>query len=97
MTQVTGKATLCNPKGLHMRAVRELVMLVRGYQARVTLTNEQESAPADSPLELLSLLAGNGCELTITAQGEDAEVALAAVIDLIECGFHELGDIPPTA
>jgi phosphocarrier protein HPr len=93
-----GKAIICNPKGLHMRAVRELVTLLKNFRAEVEIEHDGLTASGASPLDLLSLIAGEGCEVTVKARGLDAEAALAAVVDLVACGFHEVGhEVGPSA
>lgn len=94
MTTAEATATLCNPKGLHMRATRELISLTRQFRAQVYLEHRGEDAPANSALELLTLQVGPGETVTIRAVGEDASDAVEAVRALIDCGFHEL-EPPP--
>ena len=44
-------------------------------------------ANAKSIMSVLSLAAGKGVELMLSAQGEDAEVAVQSLSQLIEAGF----------
>jgi phosphotransferase system HPr (HPr) family protein len=46
-------------------------------------------ANAKSIMSVLSLAAGKGAELTLSAQGDDAERALDSMAALIEAGFHQ--------
>ena len=59
------------------------------FDARVTLSRDGEQVQADSIMELLMLAAGPGAEITIRAEGPDAEAALDALAGLVECGFDE--------
>jgi len=45
---------------------------------------------AKSVLELLMLAAECGTELVITAEGDDAKVAIAALVELVKGRFGEL-------
>ena len=47
-------------------------------------------ADASSSLELMTLGAGQGTEITVSAVGADAEQAVAAVREMVEAGFGEL-------
>jgi phosphocarrier protein len=82
-------ARVCNRRGLHARAAAKFVSEAGRYDARIRLTKDGETVDADSIMELLMLAAGPGAEVTITAEGPEADAALNALADLIECGFEE--------
>jgi phosphocarrier protein HPr len=50
---------------------------------------DDQTVAGTSILGLMLLGAGAGTELTLEAEGADAEPALAAIADLIERGFDE--------
>ncbi|WBQ12504.1 HPr family phosphocarrier protein [Hyphomonadaceae bacterium BL14] len=83
--------TICNPRGLHARASAKFVAQAAPFDARITVVREGEEVAADSIMELLMLAAGPGCEITIRAEGSEAEAAVIALADLVESGFGELG------
>ena len=83
--------TLRNPLGLHARPAAQIATAVGGLTADVTVESGGQRADAASSLELLTLGAGQGAEITVTATGTDAERAVAAVRDLVLAGFGELG------
>jgi phosphotransferase system HPr (HPr) family protein len=86
---VEREAVIRNKEGLHFRPIMQLVDAVSRYQAKVTLHCEDRQADARSPMELLMLVATQGCRLRLCAVGEDAEPALKALAALIESGFNE--------
>jgi phosphocarrier protein HPr len=81
--------TIVNQRGLHARAAAKFVRTAEAFEARVQVTRDDQSVAATSILGLMLLGAGPGTELTLHADGPDAEAALAALGDLIERGFDE--------
>lgn len=59
------------------------------FQALVTVHCQGRKADGRSPMELLMLVATQGCALRVIVEGQDAQEALAALIQLIEAGFNE--------
>jgi phosphocarrier protein len=59
------------------------------FDARVQVIRDDQSVAGTSILGLMLLGAGTGTVLTLTAEGPDAEAAVAALGDLIERGFDE--------
>ena len=53
------------------------------------MTRDDQSVSGTSILGLMLLGAGPGTELTLQAEGTDAEAAIAALGDLIDRGFDE--------
>ncbi len=97
----TRTVTIINKKGLHARAAAKFVKCASNYEAdvrvkRLVPPNQTElledadaSVSARSILGLMMLGAGSGVALELTAQGADAEAALAAIIALVEARFDE--------
>lgn len=88
-TTVRRLVVVCNQKGLHARAAARFVKLAGRYNARVTVSRSGQSVGGLSILGLMMLAAGTGVEIEISAEGSDAEAALAALCALVECGFEE--------
>jgi len=85
------RLTLRNALGLHARPAAQIATAVGGLTADVVVESGGQRADAASSLELLTLGAGQGAEITVTATGTDAERAVAAVRALVLAGFGELG------
>lgn len=81
--------TLVNPSGLHARPAAQLAAALGQLDAEVLVTANGASADAASSLELLSLGAGQGTEITVSADGPDAQQALDLTRALISDGFGE--------
>lgn len=92
MTALSQRVEIVNRKGLHARASAKLARLAAELPNRVTVAFEGESADARSIMDLLCLGAGHGSEVTLSAEGEGAQEALHAVMDLFAEGFGELSE-----
>lgn len=89
MAEISRRVEINNVRGLHARASAKFVQCAAGFNSTVTVCRDSECAPADSIMELLMLAAGPGSELLIKADGPDAEQAVDALADLVECRFGE--------
>ncbi len=87
---VEKQCTIVNPKGMHARAAAEVVKLVESFQSTIQFTFKGNQVPADSLIDLLTLGAHCGHQITVSAEGMDEERALSSVSSLIEKGFYEL-------
>jgi phosphocarrier protein HPr len=86
---VTGEAVLNNVLGLHARAAARLVQVAGRFQSKILLTKEGRTVDAKSILGVLMLSGSAGDRLVISAQGNDAEEAVAALQALIRSRFGE--------
>lgn len=81
--------TIVNQLGLHARAATKLVQLCRQFDAKIELQQEGRTADASSVLALLMLASSKGKNVDVVTEGPQAEMALQAVVALIENGFDE--------
>ena len=82
-------AQIINKLGLHARASAKLTQVASGYKCEVWLTRNGRRVNAKSIMGVMMLAAGKGSAITIDAEGEDADAALAAVLKLIADKFDE--------
>ena len=78
-----------NSRGLHARAAAKLVSMAERYSACVNVVRNGETVPACSIMGLMMLGAALGDHITISASGDGAEEAVAALSELVEARFHE--------
>jgi len=83
------RVTVVNPLGLHARAAARFVRLAGQYRSVIHVTRGERRVDGKSILGLLLLSAARGCVLDITANGVDAEEAVASLRGLVERGFEE--------
>ncbi len=77
--------------GLHARAAAKLVNLTSQFESDIRLSrlNVEEQVDAKSILGILLLAAAKGTELQVMTDGEDEEVAMEAVVQLVNNRFGE--------
>ena len=80
---------IVNRKGLHARATAKLVQCVEGFDAIVTVTRNGETVGGTSIMGILTLGAGIGCSILVTAEGPQAAEALDAIETLVAGRFGE--------
>ena len=80
---------IVNKLGLHARASAKLTQVASGYQCELWLTRNGRRVNAKSIMGVMMLAAGKGASITIDAEGDDAEAALAALQKLIADKFDE--------
>ncbi len=72
----TRKVIVANPAGLHARPSLAVVQAVRASKSQVEVRAPWQTADGREMLQLLSLGAQRGTELTLSASGPDAEEIL---------------------
>lgn len=75
--------TIDDEVGLHARPAAVFVRTAAGFSADITVTRDDRTADAKSLLEVLQLEAGKGAVITVTAEGDDADAAIAALRDVL--------------
>lgn len=80
---------IVNRKGLHARATAKLVQCVDQFDAAVTVSRCGETVGGTSIMGILTLGAGPGMTITISAAGPQAAEVLEAVTALVASRFGE--------
>jgi phosphocarrier protein len=81
--------TISNKLGLHARPSAQLTQMAARFTSDVHISRNGRRVNAKSIMGVMMLAAGQGSTVTVEAEGEDAEQALAAIGQLIEDGFGE--------
>lgn len=89
MTVRTRSVVIPNAQGLHARPIALIAEAANKHAARLTVAVDGHAVDGRSILELMTLCAGKGDVLELTADGEDADQVISAVTALIENGFGE--------
>ncbi|MDG2242868.1 MAG: HPr family phosphocarrier protein [Rhodospirillaceae bacterium] len=82
-------AKIVNSKGLHARAAAKFCKTAEQYKAKVSVSRGGIEVSSCSIMGLLMLAASQGTEITLRATGDDAEVAMDTICQLVEVGFDE--------
>jgi phosphocarrier protein len=80
---------ICNKLGLHARASAKLATEAGRFRADITLIKDGIEVNCKSIMGIMMLAACKGAELTVRADGEDADAALAAITALVGNRFGE--------
>lgn len=86
---VEGKVEIINVLGLHARAAARFVRTASQFRSDVTVTKDGTTTDGKSILGILFLAAPVGSEITISANGEDENDALRALVSLVADGLGE--------
>jgi phosphocarrier protein len=81
--------TVVNQLGMHARAAAKFVHLAGRFQSRVLVSRQGREMDGKSIMGLLLLAAALGSSITISADGDDEESAVSALIELVTNGFGE--------
>ena len=82
-------ATINNKLGLHARASAKLTKLAGSFQSEVHLSRNSRRINAKSIMGVMMLAAGMGSEVELETEGADEQVAMDALIALINDKFGE--------
>jgi phosphocarrier protein len=81
------QVTVVNSQGLHLRPAGLLAETAARFSSRVEFVLNDMRVDVKSVLAILTLGAGQGCQLVVEATGPDAADAVTAVADLVSSGF----------
>ena len=73
--------------GLHARPAALFVKAAKQFSSTLSVTHDGKEANARSILAILTLGVNQGSEITIHAEGDDADKALSALKNLIDTNF----------
>jgi phosphocarrier protein HPr len=86
---ITRELSIINRKGLHARATAKFVQCVERFDSTITVSRCGETVGGTSIMGILTLGAGNGTTVTVSAMGKDAAEAMEAIGALVANRFGE--------
>lgn len=89
MLTATQQVFVSNELGLHARPAGQIAQEAQKFASKVFLAVGEQQVDAKSILDILTLAAGRGSELHISAQGHDAEQAVERLAALVRKRFGE--------
>ena len=89
--------TVIDPAGLHARPAAKLVQVASRYQSRIVLRSGERVVDVKSLIALLGLTIRPLTEITLTADGPDADDALAALVEELGAAVALAADGSPVA
>jgi phosphocarrier protein HPr len=86
------RLTVIDPAGLHARPAAKVVQIASRFQSRIVLRSGERSVDVKSLFALLGLTIRPLTEITLTADGPDADDALAALVEELGQAVAPLSD-----
>jgi|TARA_B110000263_G_C15116460_1_gene422248 phosphocarrier protein HPr len=86
---ISEKVTVQNKLGLHARAASVFVKKAMEFSSAITIYNSKTDGNGKSIMSMMMLEASQGTELELKIEGEDEQLALQALIELVEQKFGE--------
>lgn len=74
------------PADAEARPVAVMVQIASKYESKIHIISQNKKINAKSIMGMMSLGFGNGDELVLEAEGEDAEIAMEDITKYIESG-----------
>lgn len=90
MAQVTRQVLVPNKQGLHARPIAMIAETAHRHRSTLAVAVDGREVDGRSIMQLMTLCAAQGTEVTVRADGEDAAALVDAVVGLIESGFGEM-------
>jgi phosphocarrier protein HPr len=78
-----------NKQGMHARPAEMFVRRAQQFQSKIEIVRDDYRVEAKSIMNLLTLGAAKGTQLTLEAEGSDAQEAVDALAEVIEKEFLE--------
>jgi len=78
-----------NQYGLHARPAAMFVSTCNRFKSEIRVVKDKTTVNGKNILEIMTLGAGCGTQLTLKVQGPDAEDAMAALVELFVTKFGE--------
>jgi len=90
---ITGTVRLIHAVGMHARPAVKLTKLAKKFRAQISIraSDAADWINAKSVAKVMALRAARDSIIEIKASGEDAEAAVAALVDLVAADFPEAG------
>ena len=89
MTQLSREIEIINKLGMHARAAAKFVKLASSFSSSIELEKDGQRVNGKSIMGVMMLAASMGSQVTIHADGDDAEQGIAQLAQLINNRFDE--------
>jgi phosphocarrier protein len=86
---LTKELIILNSKGIHARPAAMFVKAASRYASEILIEKDGETVNGKSIMGLMMLAAGPGTKLTLTANGADAQAAVAELEAIVQRKFDE--------
>jgi len=87
---ISRDVTITNSSGLHARPATFFIQKANAYKSSIWIEKDDRKVNAKSLLGVLSLGIAKDMTVTLIADGQDEDTAIAGLVALIDSGFSEL-------
>ena len=87
---ISRDVTIVNASGLHARPATFFIQKANAYKCSIWIEKEDRKVNAKSLLGVLSMGIAKGMTVTLLADGQDEDAAIAGLCELIDSGFSEI-------
>lgn len=84
MKTIEKKLIIRDTKGLHVRPASLFVQIAKRFSSNIIVKKGKNAVDGKSIMGMMTLALAKGSQVTITAQGEDAEAALEELENFIK-------------
>ena len=85
----TQEVTINNEVGLHARPATFFIQKANTYRSGIWVVKDDRKVSAKSLLGVLSIGIAKGMTITLVAEGDDEQIAIEGLVELIENGFND--------
>ena len=89
MTQLSRDVVVTNKLGMHARAAAKFVKLASSFNCMIEIERNNRRVNGKSIMGVMMLAAGKGAQITLYADGKDAEESIGRLEELINNRFDE--------
>lgn len=86
---ISQNVTVTNQTGIHARPAALFISTAAKFKSEITVIKGAKRGNAKSLLSILSLGISKDSEITISAEGEDENEAVAKLVELVKSKFGE--------
>lgn len=83
------KVVITNETGIHARPASMFVQTAAKFKSKIKVSAKGKTVDAKSILMIMGMGLVKGTEITISAEGEDAQKAVQTLVDLVKSNFGE--------
>lgn len=82
---------IVNKTGLHARPASDFTKKASAFQSAINIKNldEEKEGNAKSIIAVMAMCLSKGTKVLVSAEGDDEQEAVEALVELIESGFGE--------
>lgn len=89
MKKIESKVKVKNALGLHARPATMIAKLLQGCKSQVKMAYKEQTIDARSIISILMLAVKKNMQVTLIAEGEDAEDIMSKLLEAFENQFGE--------